>query len=175
MKTSENNRLKNKPNFFQKPLFGLIYWSRIDILDGVKKTSAIYEKAESAATGHPSPKLPAFTFTESKVEWVLLYDLAREGQIMPKVMRNMKRADLYFLAGHASPHPALIQPKERPGKVSHTYFWDDTENKWNQAAKLQGNAARAKLELERRNFIWTSFFVIMAALLGGIASSKILG
>jgi hypothetical protein len=156
-------------NFLAKPLLGKFYWKRIDILDGVNPSSTLLKNAEAAAKSHPLPELPAFAFTEANPRWVLLYDLSRKGQITPQIMRNMKRADLYFLAGHIFPHPGLNQPKQSKSLS----WWDNEEFKWEQGTKLQGNATRAKNELDRRNFIWTSLFVIIAALAGGLLGSGI--
>lgn len=170
MRTPKRGKI-NPVNFFSRPLFGKIYWKKIRLTDGLSKDSSTYKKAEENASNHPSPTLSNFRFTESHPEWVLLYNLARAGQITPTVMKNMRRADLYFLAGHTFPHPALTQPKDE--KEASPYFWSiegTAQERWSQATKLQGNAVRAKNELERRNFIWASALAILAALGGGIVS-----
>lgn len=145
--------------------------------DGLSESSKIFKRAKSSAEKHPKAELPAFSFTEERPEWVLLYDLARQGQITPKIMKNMRRSDLYYLAGHAFPHPALTQPRNRQSGTRPAYEYvgliDDPEERWSQATKLQGNAVRAKAELERRNFIWSSSLVILAALAGGFLGSGI--
>jgi hypothetical protein len=176
---SSKRSFTSKINFFSKPVFGFIYWRHIRILDGVNLETSLYKEAVDSAKRHPEPNLPAFKFSESKAEWVLLYNLAREGQIAPNILRNMRRADLYYLAGHIFPHPALTQPKDKSAAVNQitsTFIvWDPEDvsaaKRWDEAMKLQGNATRAKTELERRNFVWSSLFVVLGAIAGGFLGS----
>lgn len=147
---------------------------RIRLTDGVE--SDLLKQAIESAVAHQKGHLPALSFTESNPEWVLLYDHARKGQIDPPTMKFMKRVDLYFLAGLSFPHPKLAEPrsgnnnKNEPRGLISPFSWalDDAEERWEQLTKLQGNAARAKYELERRNFVWTSALVVLAALTGAI-------
>jgi hypothetical protein len=160
-------RSKAKLGFFQRPLFGVIYWKKIDITDGLSLTSEEYGAAKAAADEHEKPALPAFEFTEANPKWVLVYNLARKGQITPRVMKNMRRADLHFLAGHVYPHPALTQSlPDRDGKLGFAHVWVDQSIRqgWDEVTKLQGNAARAQAELDRRNFVWSAAFTFLAAL-----------
>lgn len=159
-----------------KPLLNLIYWRKIRVTDGLGPKAPILKEAIVAAENNKQPSLPAFAFTESLPEWVLLYNLVREGQISPKILKNMRRADLYYIAGHTFPHPALTRPKDKEEFTMYKAWLvqDDPEQRWDQVTKIQGNAARAKMELERRNFIWASIFTVLAALLGGLLSGQIL-
>jgi hypothetical protein len=170
---SSKKNSQHKLSFFARPLFGRFYWRRIKITDGLGLSSKVIKNAKEVAGNHPNPKLPAFEFTEARPEWVLLYDLARQGQITPEVLRNMRRSDLYYLAGHTFPHPGLMQPKDPQLNIMSGGFWDDGQIRWDQVTKLQGNASRARNELDRRNFITSSFLVVLAALLGGILGSGI--
>ena len=148
-----------------------LYWRRIRITDGLAKDSEDFKKALDDAKKHPSGGLPALGFTESNVDWVLLYNHARKGQIDPRVMKYMRRSDLYYLAGLSFPHPALAAPKdEKLAKLAGGMF-DDSGERWEQLTKLQGNAVRAKVELERRNFFWATTFVVVAAISGALIGS----
>jgi hypothetical protein len=132
-----------------------------------------FQDAKKAAINHPLGELPKFTFTEANPEWVLLYEHAQTGQLTSAVMRRMRRRDLYYLAGLTFPHPALIAPKsEEEEKI--IALSGIAEKRWERLTKLQANAVRAKIELDRRNFIWTSTCVVLAALSGGFLGSDIL-
>jgi hypothetical protein len=48
------------------------------------------------------------------------------------------------------------------------------EVKWDQVTRLQGNAARAKMELERRNTIWLIAFTAVGAIVGGLISGELI-
>ena len=150
-----------------------IYWRRIQISN--KVDSKILKSAKEAAGKHPKGELLALPFTESNEEWILLYEHAQIGQITPQAMRYMKRKDLYYLAGMTFPHPKLMQPKNDAKSTVSVYAWtyDDSDQRWDRVTKLQGNAVRAKNELERRNFVWASIFTILAAMLGGFIGSRL--
>jgi len=139
------------------------HFSRISISSGVTNHDLL--QAKKAAKAHRNGKLSKLPFTESNYEWVLLYEHAQKGQITPEAMRDMKRIDLYYLAGMTFPHPELLQPKTEDEQKFK--FLTSTEEKWDRITKLQGNAARANIELKRRNFLWSSFLTIFAALIGG--------
>lgn len=141
-------------------------WKKVDILQSIDKDSEVYKRALKDAEKHTSGNLN-IPFTEARVEWVLLYDHARSGQITPEAMRRMKRRDLYYLAGMTFPHPAFMQPK----KEGVLALMDDSNLRWDAVTKLQGNVARAKNELERRKFIWTSMLAIVAAFLGAFMAA----
>lgn len=150
-----------------------IYWRRINIAKGVNNKTL--KAAKKAASEHVKGELDSLPFTEAQEDWVLLYEHAQVGQISPQAMRYMKRKDLYYLAGMTFPHPKLMQPKNvsvPPLSVS-AWHYDDSDERWNRVTKLQGNAARAKNELERRNFVWASTFTILAAMIGGFIGSRI--
>lgn len=148
-------------------------WSKINISKGISKKVLSAAKASSGA--HTLGELHELPFTESNPEWVLLYNHARTGQIHPRTMKYMKRKDLYFLAGHSFPHPAFTQPKSKNEEMLTTHLVvTRTEKKWDEVTKLQGNAARAKMELERRNFVWASASAVIAALAGGVLSGQLL-
>lgn len=139
-----------------------LYWHRISLSKGVKAEAV--ESAKKAAVNHSSGKLPKLPFTEANYEWVLLYEHAQIGQITSETMRYMKRRDLYYLAGMTFPHPELTQPmsdneKKFPGIGAH-------KTRWSRATKLQGNAVRAKFEIDRRNSFWVTLFTVSAALVG---------
>lgn len=146
---------------------------KISITEGVAQD--VMDGASIAAIEHPKGEMPLLPFTESNPEWTLLYNHARMGQITPQTMRRMKRNDLSYLAGMTFPHPKLMQPataKEDPTK-SNIFVFDDSDVRWDQVTKLQGNAARAKNELVRRKFFWTSFFTVLAALAGGFIGAVV--
>ena len=134
----------------------IIYQKKIDITVGVDKKSL--RLAKNAAKNHRKGSLKKLPFTESNPSWVLLYNHARLGQITPETMRKMRKQDLYFLVGMTFPHPDLQE--------------GDSESR-EQLTKLQGNVERARVELKRRDFFWTSFFVVCAAFGGAILSGAI--
>jgi hypothetical protein len=150
-----------------------MHWKRIQIAQGVDKKSL--DAAKKAAAAHTKGSLHSLPFTEAEEEWVLLYEHAQIGQISPQAMKYMKRKDLYYLAGMTFPHPKLMQPKNESASAQSLYAWtcDDSDERWDRVTKLQGNAARAKHELERRNFVWASIFTILAAMIGGFVGSSI--
>jgi len=131
------------------------------------------QEAKKDAVNHPLGDLPHFTFTEANPEWVLLYEHAQTGQLTSAVMRRMRRRDLYYLAGLTFPHPALIAPKDEEEKKI-MLLGIQAEKRWERLTKLQANAVRAKIELDRRNFVWTSISVVLAALAGGFLGSDML-
>ena len=49
-----------------------------------------------------------------------------------------------------------------------------TEDGWDQVAKLQGNAARAKMELERRDRFWAGVVAVVAAAFGGFLGGQLI-
>lgn len=149
-----------------------VYLRRIQITKNVD--SKILKDAKKSASKHPKGELPVLPFTEANEEWTLLYEHAQIGQITPETMRYMKRKDLYYLAGMTFPHPKLMQPKNDTKSTRSIYDWtyDDSDQRWDRVTKLQGNAARAKNELARRNFVWAGIFTILAALLGGFIGSR---
>jgi len=145
-------------------------WRRIQVNALASQESL--KNANEAAAKHPIGALKKLPFTEANPEWVLLYEHAQIGQITPSTMRYMKRRDLYFLAGMVFPHPALTQSLDTNAKgLARNMF---IANGWDRITKLQANVARAKIELDRRNFIWASFFTVLAALAGGVIGSDLI-
>jgi|SRR5665213_204583 len=136
-----------------------IPYPRIKISEGVDKDTL--ERAQELAKDANKGKLPNLPFTEANPDWVLLYNHANIGQITSATMRRMKRPDLYYLAGMTFPHPALLQPRSK--EEERFPIFDYSGKRWDMVTKLQGNAARAKIELERRNFIWSTVAVVIGA------------
>ena len=125
-------------------------WRRIDLKNDLDPT--LVEKAETAAAKHTRPPVPSLHFTEKRVEWVVLYDLARLGQITPEDLRWMQRDDLQYLAGMSYPHPDLLESPEGRAQLS----------------KLLANAARAQAVLQQRSTRWTA---AIAAIGGGVVGA----
>jgi hypothetical protein len=65
----------------------------------------------------------------------------------------MKRDDLAFLAGMQYPHPDLLETKTPSGEPLSP---DEIERPRGQLTKLQGNVARATIELQRRKVVRTA-------------------
>jgi hypothetical protein len=126
------------------------------------------ESAKKDADKHPLGAIKSLPFTESNYEWVLLYKHIRVGQITPWAMRNMRRKDLYYLAGLTFPHPALAQPDDP--KYVMFQIGERESVRWEQLTKIQGNAIRAQVELRYRNFFWATTCVVLAALLGSFVA-----
>jgi hypothetical protein len=133
---------------------------RIDLLAGVAQ--ADLDQARKDAASSEAGKLPALDRTESEPKWVLLYNDARVKQLHPKTMRRLRREDLEYLAGMDFPHPDLTAPKQ-PGEAN-----EDVARRHSELTKLQGNVARAKSELGRRNLIWATLITSIAALGGAV-------
>ncbi len=153
-----------------------MYWRRIRIPDGL--SSEVINDAKEAAKNHPKGVIAKMPYTEKDYEWVILYDHIRSGQITPWAMRNMRRKDLYFLAGLSFPHPALLKPDK---DIAQNYInyknsmllslgWGDEEIRWSQLTKIQGNAIRAQEEIRYRNFFWATVFVVLAAIIGSFSA-----
>ena len=134
------------------------------------------KKAKNSAEKHPIGIIKNLPFTESHYEWVILYEHIRKGQITPWAMRNMRRKDLYFIAGLSFPHPALMRSdKDKSFKysmeLSLPFNLSDSEDvRWEQLTKIQGNAIRAQEEIRYRNFFWATFFVVLAAIVGSFSA-----
>jgi hypothetical protein len=151
------------PNVFGLP--------RIDILKDVKPKEVT--SRETLARKHPSPLLPELPYTESTVDWVLLYDHARVGQIQPDKIRRMKREDLEYLAGMKYPHPDLLETEDENGKRLPK---SDIENRRGQLTKLQGNVDRAANELARRTVVRTAMLsAVVGAFFGALAAVVLSG
>lgn len=124
-------------------------FKKVNLLDGVPRDDL--EAREALAKRHAQPLLPSLPYTETHVEWILLYDHARGGQIEPQKLRRMKRADLEFLAGMANPQADMYTTQ--PGIE--------------QAAKLLGNVTRASRELSRRD-LRNATIIAASSALGGV-------
>lgn len=143
-----------------------LYWRRIRISNGLPLKDI--KSAKESADAHRSGIIKNLPFTESNYEWVLLYNHIGVGQITPWAMRNMRRKDLYYLAGLTFPHPALAQP-DNPKYQAWSLRAPESQ-RWEQLTKIQGNAIRAQEEIKFRNFFWATVFVVLAALLGAFVA-----
>jgi hypothetical protein len=142
-------------------------WQRIDITSDVDKNEL--EQAKKDASSSKAPILKSLPFTESKYQWVLLYNHARRGQIDPSVLRQMKRSDLEYLGGMDFPHPDLTEPQRPKERL------EEAEARHAEVTKLLGNVSRAKTELNRRN-LWnttaiTAVAVLLSAVLGAFLAT----
>lgn len=120
----------------------------------------VVEDARAAAASAQEAVYPALLYTETNVEWVLLYEHIGRGQIRPDVLRRMRRSDLEYLAGHPAPHPDLVDPPPEADRAGAR----------GRAMKIVENIARASRELDRRyavRNVWITTAV--AATFGGAA------
>jgi hypothetical protein len=112
-----------------------------EVAEGDADTHGSIAWAKSMAERHAAPVIPGLRYTETNYRWILLYEHVQRGQIDPRILRRMRRDDLEYLAGHPSPHPALLEAVGTPEQVADAR---------GRAMKIVENITRATRELERR-------------------------
>ena len=139
-----------------------------------------------------APSEPGFTdwdelakdprYTESRDDLLAIYDLARLGQLSDESMRDLSPGQLVFLASHESAEARFDHHMKRArARLDSMAEHDSDEYRLEakrlddlagQKNKLEQNACRARLEIDRRRErstrIWTTGAVLAAACIGAL-------
>jgi len=121
-------------------------------------------------------------FTESRHDLVAIYALARLGQLNDESIRDLSAGQLVFLASHEPAVARFEHEMNRARARLDAMVEQDTEEYLREAKKLddlagqknklEQNACRARLELERRRErntrLWTAGAVLAAAFIGAL-------
>jgi hypothetical protein len=131
--------------------------------------------AEALADKASSETIPALTYTEHRVEWVLLRKHATRGQIKPSMLKRMKREDLEYLAGMTNMHPVhqLEYEVQRTAQPQDPSRLKKARASLEEEVKVVENAVRATRELERRSRVLIQMIVVGIAAAAAIAAAMI--
>jgi hypothetical protein len=121
-------------------------------------------------------------YTESRADLLAIYDLARLGQLSDESMRALSPGQLVFLASHESAEARFEHHMKRARAKLDSMADQNTEqyrleakrldDLAGQKNKLEQNARRARLEIDRRRErstrLWTTGAVLAAACIGAL-------
>jgi hypothetical protein len=121
-------------------------------------------------------------YTESRDDLLAIYDLARLGQLNDESIRDLTPGQLVFLASHESAEARFEHHMNRararldsmPDRDTEEYRLEvkRLDDLAGQKNKLEQNACRARLEIDRRRErntrLWTTGAVLAAACIGAL-------